>query len=338
MLQVYLYTKQEEQAVDGLLSLLEKFSEKYPHQVSIIDITKDKVFNEKYQDKVPFMDIGPYRLVNQIDEEDIGFALGETAQKVRIAEEKGNQVVLDRFVRLPKTSGSDRFSFWFSNHYMLLFNLALVLYVGMAFLAPVFMKLGLPKPANVIYSIFKPLCHQLAYRSFFLFGDQIAYPREAAHFESLVTYEEMTGFPGNDLNVARSFIGNEEVGYKVALCQRDVAIYLAILAFGVVFSLTKHKIRSVPWFLWILLGVIPIGLDGFSQLLSQIGLSFLSWLPYRESTPILRTLTGALFGLFTAWYGYPFVEESVAESREQVAHKFALIKVLSKDQESRVDN
>ena len=338
MLQVYLYTKHEEQTVDGLLSILDKFTEKYPHQVSIIDIEKNKALNEKYQDKVPFLDIGPYRLVNQIDEEDIGFALGETAQKVRIAEEKGNQVVLDSFLRLPRITGSDRFSYWFSKHYMALFNLVVAVYVGMAFLAPVFMKAGLPKPANVIYSLFKPLCHQLAYRSFYLFGEQIAYPREAAHFESLVTYEEMTGLPGDDLDGARSFVGNEEVGYKVALCQRDVAIYLAILAFGVVFSLTKNKIRSVPWYLWILIGVIPIGLDGFSQLLSQTGLNFLSWLPFRESTPILRTLTGALFGLFTAWYGYPFVEESVAESRDQMAHKFALVKVLSKDQESRVEN
>lgn len=338
MLQVFIYTNQQNHNIEELKSLLEKFADRYPHIISIIDISQDKYLTETCGEKVPFVEIGPYRLVNKIDEADIEFALRETAQKVEIARGKGNQVVLERFTQLPKITKSDRFSYWFSKHYMMLFNLALVLYVGMAFLAPVFMKVGLPKPANVIYSIFKPLCHQLTYRSFFLFGEQIVYPREIAHVNGLVTYEEATGFPENDINLARSFIGNEQMGYKVALCQRDVAIYLAILIFGVIFSVTKQKLRPVPWYLWLILGVVPIGLDGFSQLLSQIGLSILSWLPYRESTPLLRTLTGALFGLFTAWYGYPFVEESVAESRGQMAHKLAVVKVLDRNQEIQIEN
>ncbi len=50
--------------------------------------------------------------------------------------------------------------------------------------------------------------------------------------------------------------------------------------------------------LWILIGLGPIGLDGFSQLFSQMDWSWLATIfPYRESTPFLRVLTGALFGI-----------------------------------------
>jgi uncharacterized membrane protein len=78
------------------------------------------------------------------------------------------------------------------------------------------------------------------------------------------------------------------------------------------------RIKSIPWYLWLSLAIIPIGLDGFSQLLSQPPLGFL---PYRESTPFLRVLTGFLFGFLTAWFGYPMVEETMADSRKLIEAK-----------------
>jgi uncharacterized membrane protein len=76
-----------------------------------------------------------------------------------------------------------------------------------------------------------------------------------------------------------------------------------------------------------LIGIGPIGLDGFSQLFSQFDWPFLaSILPYRESTPFLRVLTGALFGFFTAWFAYPGIEESMQETRQFFVKKFAQVK------------
>jgi len=64
-----------------------------------------------------------------------------------------------------------------------------------------------------------------------------------------------------------------------------------------------------------LIGMGPIGLDGFSQLFSQFNWPWLaSILPYRESTPFLRVLTGGLFGFGTAWFAYPYIEESMNEN------------------------
>ena len=70
---------------------------------------------------------------------------------------------------------------------------------------------------------------------------------------------------------------------------------------------------------WLLIAIAPIGLDGFSQLLSQPPLGLF---PFRESTPTLRVLTGFLFGFFTAWFGYPLVEESMVDTRKLMQAKW----------------
>ena len=147
-----------------------------------------------------------------------------------------------------------------------------------------------------------------------------------------ISFEEATGITGisDPYNVARfdarNYIGSETIGYKVALCERDVAIYLSILAFGIIFGLTGRRFKSLHWMLWLLLAIAPIGLDGFSQLFSQFNWSWLaSILPYRESTPYLRVLTGTLFGFFTAWFAYPNIEESMNETRQYYIKKSAVI-------------
>jgi uncharacterized membrane protein len=107
-----------------------------------------------------------------------------------------------------------------------------------------------------------------------------------------------------------------------------MAIYFGILLFGVIYSLTGRRIPPLPWYLWLLLGVVPVGLDGLSQLLSQPPMDFL---PFRESTPFLRTLTGFLFGFSTAWFGYPMVEETMAQSRRMMARKLERVQRHKQD-------
>ncbi len=48
-------------------------------------------------------------------------------------------------------------------------------------------------------------------------------------------------------------------------------------------------------------------------------------LPARESTPVLRSLTGALFGLANVWLAYPYVEESMREVRQNLEAKLARV-------------
>jgi hypothetical protein len=55
----------------------------------------------------------------------------------------------------------------------------------------------------------------------------------------------------------------------------------------------------------------------------------------RESTPFLRILTGGMFGFFTAWFGYPIVEDSVSLGREELEKK-SLLAALDKQQKGTV--
>lgn len=111
----------------------------------------------------------------------------------------------------------------------------------------------------------------------------------------------------------------------MALCERDIAIYASILAFGLLFGSTGRRIKSLHWTISLAIGLVPISLDGFSQLFSQFNWDWLaSIVPYRESTPFLRIMTGALFGFTTAWFAYPGIEESMNETRQYYIKKFAV--------------
>ena len=64
----------------------------------------------------------------------------------------------------------DRFVLWLSRHWLGVFNGAAALYVGLPILAPILMNIGATGPAKAIYVAYSPMCHQMAFRSFFLFG------------------------------------------------------------------------------------------------------------------------------------------------------------------------
>jgi uncharacterized membrane protein len=218
---------------------------------------------------------------------------------------------------------------------MLMINLFIFLYAGLPFLAPVLMKANIIAPAKVIYAIYSPLCHQLAFRSWFLFGEQPFYPRDLAGVKGVKTFEEVSGIPASDIFGARDFIGNPVIGYKVALCERDTAIYASMFLFGFLFMITGRRLKTIPWYLWVVFGLIPIAIDGFSQLPGLSGGLLPSWVPIRESTPLLRVITGTLFGGTTAWYLFPLIEESMRETRQFLASKKVIVDQIAFNEEKQ---
>ena len=325
MLTVTLYMSQDCPLCMKAEEDLKDLQEKIPHRLVLIDIEKEGI--SEFVDKIPVIEIGPYQIKAPFDKKDIQMTLGAANDRIQQLDNIQTDTHQKRIKRGSEISFGDRLFQWLSRRYMLIFNAFTFLYVGLAFLAPVLMNGGRIGSANLIYSVYGRLCHQLSFRSWFLYGEQGAYPREIAKLPNLVTYEDATGNDPFDLEKAMRFRGNEELGFKVAFCQRDIAIYSAILLFGIIFSLTGRKIPSLPLAAWFLLGILPIGLDGLSQIVSQ-----LPWdiIPLRESTPLLRTITGGLFGFTTAWFGYPIVEESMADSRKVMAVKFKAAQI--KDQ------
>ncbi len=324
MLSVTLYFDGKKADHENILAELSELNQEIAHKVILIDINSDMSIESEYSGRVPVLQVGPYTLQKPITKQQLLVALGAARDRVAHLEEIGDEDYLNRKKRAQNWDVSDRIAYWISKNYMWVFNLILFLYVGIPFLAPVFMKAGSPIAARVVYTIYKPLCHQLPYRSFFLFGEQAVYPRELAHMDGLRTYEAVSGKNAADVMAAREFVGDESLGYKVALCERDVAIWGSLLGFGLVFMLSGRRIKALPWLIWLLLGVIPMGLDGGSQLLGFLS-NMPVWFPVRESTPFLRVITGTLFGLTTAWFVFPMMEDNMRDTRKILTQKVNLI-------------
>lgn len=190
-----------------------------------------------------------------------------------------------------------------------------MLYIGTAALAPVLMAERHETAASIIYKGFHFLCHQYPWRSFFLNGEQLYYPLIVPDGKEMKSFDEASGMQYRMVD-PRMFYGTPEMGYKMAVCQRDTAIYPAMALCCVIFFLSGNRMRKIGWKIWILLGIVPIGLDGFSQLLTH---ALPAVFPLRESTPFLRVLTGACFGYLTCRFLLPLLEQSLQEGDENTA-------------------
>lgn len=327
MIQVTLYRRNDCNLCEQTQVELSALQQQYPHKLTVIDVDRNPDLQRSYVgQEVPIVEVGPYRLRAPFSPQELQMTLGAAQDRVRDMDALEESVVRQNSSLSMTWTASDRFTHWLSRHYLALFNLFVFIYISLPFLAPVLMASGVEAPARLIYRGYGMLCHQLAYRSVFLFGEQVFYPREAAGVDGLVSYAQATGLSeGNsteDLLTARGYYGDERIGYKVALCARDVAIYGGILLFGLLYPLTGRRLPPLPLVLWIAIGLVPIGVDGVSQLLSQPPFEFIT---YRESSPFLRTLTGFLFGFSTAWFGYPMVEQTMSETRQVMANKLRRI-------------
>jgi uncharacterized membrane protein len=330
MITVTLYSRADCELCKTAEEDLKALQEVIPHKLAIIDIDTDPSLRENFALEIPVVEAGPFRLKAPFTRQELQMTLGAATDRRSQLENINDRTFQANTSGINKINNADKISYWISKHYLAVFNLFLILYVSVPFLAPVFKKVGWNGPAEVVYKIYSPLCHQWAFRSFFLFGEQAYYPHAAANMPGVLTFEQVSGITDqNDPSrlQARAFEGTPLLGFKVALCERDVAIWGAMALFGVLYSLTKRKIPKLHWLIWVLVGIGPIGLDGFSQLFSQLPSTFIqSFLPYRESTPFLRVLTGFLFGLTTAWFMFPLIEESMADTRRLFAKKFAIAK------------
>lgn len=99
-------------------------------------------------------------------------------------------------------------------------------------------------------------------------------------------------------------------GVQMATCQRETAIYLSMALAGLAFVPLRRRLRPLGWPAFALL-IAPLVVDGVTQLLG-----------WRESTPLLRLATGALFGVAVVWLLYPRLEAGMAEMRAIIEARF----------------
>lgn len=319
MIQVTLYSRTDCHLCHQVQADLGVLQAEFPHQLTVVDVDQNPTLQNQYGFEVPVVAIGALILRAPITASELRRALaaaGQTTQSA--AAQTGRPGAQSR----PTWTRSDSISYWLSRHYLAVLNSLLALYIFLPFFAPVLLEAGYFTPASLIYRMYGATCHQLAFRSFFLFGEQAVYPRQSAGLKDLLAFQQASGINESndtaDILAARNFTGNPAMGFKVALCERDIALYGSILLFGLLFALSGRRIPPIPWYIWVIFGLVPIGLDGLSQLFSQPPFNFI---PYRESTPILRVITGALFGFMTAWFGLPIVEQTMVDTRQMLETK-----------------
>ncbi len=202
---------------------------------------------------------------------------------------------------------ADKVIFQLAKHWLALANIFWGLYVLLPVLAPLLMASGLTLPAKVIYTIYRPLCHQRPERSYHLGGPELVYSPE----------ELVAG--GVNLDPFARDIGNEALGWKVAFCERDVAIYGAIFLGGLAYALVRQLRRGQGVGTWRMplrvfaLFLIPMGVDGLLQLFGVY-----------ESNWLLRTITGVIFGLGAVAFAYPYAQEGFDDVRRTVNQKLHL--------------
>ena len=150
---------------------------------------------------------------------------------------------------------------WLRRHWFLIAMLAILIYVILPWLAPVFMELGWTKAASVIYLVYMTQCHQMPQRSFFMFGDKPMY--------SLAEVQSAWGSITNPIAL-RQFTGNSAMGWKVAWSDRMVFMYSSIILWGALFFYPlRRRLKRLPWWGFILL-LMPMAIDGGTHFISDM--------------------------------------------------------------------
>jgi hypothetical protein len=196
-------------------------------------------------------------------------------------------------------------------------------WVGLPWLAPVLMHLGLDEPARAIYAFYSLQCHQLPQRSFFLFGPGAMLSLSQIRLVWKDTLDPL---------VLRQFIGTSSVGFKVAWSDRMVSMYTSIPIATALWLPMRRRIRALP--LWgFLLLALPIALDGGTHMLSDLsgigqGFRYTNlWLSNLTGGVLpmsfyvgdalgsfnswMRLLSGLIFGVAAVWTVFPRLQATL---------------------------
>jgi len=263
---VRLYSKQDCPLCDEAKAILDDVARRAAFEVQVIDIEEDPVLLKLFGEHVPVADFGEgLRLYWPFEGDDVLQALnGLPASPTGTTRPALSGCTRDLVVVI------DKLIYQLARHWVPVIGGFLGLYVLLPLLAPILMAAGVTGPANLIYSAYRFACHQLPSRSFFIFGQQMAF------------------------------------------CHRDTAIYASLFLAVILFGFVRQRVKPLPWPAYLAF-IAPMALDGLTQLLGL-----------RASTWQLRTITGALFGIGSAWLALPYLEEAFQDIRQSVNQQLHL--------------
>lgn len=157
-------------------------------------------------------------------------------QESNSAESKGGNYrpskILDAFVRIAPE----------------FITILLVIYAFLPVLSPILFSLDAYFSARLIQNVYQKFCHQRVERSLFLFGEETVAGKSAiGRFYTIEELKNAGAIPEVNPNApffsvretyyGYPYWGNDEVGYKVAFCVRDMALYSAMAATCIVMLL-----------------------------------------------------------------------------------------------------
>lgn len=228
---------------------------------------------------------------------------------------------------------------FFVKHWLALFLIIYGAWVLAPFLAPVFMHNGWTDAGNALYFVYSFFCHQLPERSLFFFGPQTMY--------SLQDIGKVWSTE-NQL-VLRQFVGNADMGWKMAWSDRMISTYGGLWVGGILWALFGKRAPRLSIAIWIALGIIPIGLDGFTHFINDI-VAGSSGQGFRDTNDWLRVITanafpasfyygnelgsfnstvrwitGLLFGITTVFAIFPVLRDAMLDTQHDVQAQLARI-------------
>src|SRR5260370_41723158 len=110
---------------------------------------------------------------------------------------------------------------WADPRRLTLLNTLVVPFIVGPVVTPLLLAAGATSTATAFYRFFHLLCHQWAFRSFFVLGSQATFSRDQLNALGVDPY---------------TFVGDAQMGWKMAFCERNLAIFVGLLAF-----------RLAPW-------------------------------------------------------------------------------------------
>ena len=234
----------------------------------------------------------------------------------------------------------DTIALFVVKHWLAIFLIVYGAWVWLPFLAPLFMHNGWTGAGNALYFMYSLFCHQLPERSLFFFGPQTMY--------SLQQIGQVWSTE-NQL-VLRQFVGTPEMGWKMAWSDRMISTYGGIWLGALCYAILGKRAPRIPLWLWILVGVIPLGLDGITHFINDI-VAGSSGQGFRDTNDWLRVLTfnafpaefyygnmlgsfnswarwitGLLFGILTVFAIFPYIGAGLKDTQRDLEYQLARIR------------
>jgi len=151
MISVVLYSRKGCHLCDQVEEDLIALQAKIPHQLTKVDIESNDDMNRAFALEIPVVEVGPYKLKAPFTKQELEVTLSAAMNRKQQLEGLQDPEYSKLIVRAKNWGKLDTFSYWISRHYLALFNFFVFIYVLIPFLAPIFMRVGMVFPANIIY-------------------------------------------------------------------------------------------------------------------------------------------------------------------------------------------